>query len=151
MTLFCERTVGPERAGKSGAVPDRLPFVANARHALSLDRPPRACRPGKRFPEQLSGRFRGFGNNLLNPLRTIHFALLLCAAVILPGCATLKSALMPTPVACAPKDSPTPPKVTANSLLAKMDDYHLILVIGSERNELITYSAKADAIIKACQ
>jgi len=77
--------------------------------------------------------------------------LLIACCLALSGCATLASALLPTPVRCAPKDSPSPPKITENSLLSKMDDYHLILVIGSERNELITYSAKADAIIKACQ
>ena len=72
-------------------------------------------------------------------------------AINLSGCATLKSVLLPTPVSCAPKDSPSPPKITANSLLAKMDDYHLILVIASERNDLVDYAGKADAIIQACK
>ncbi len=78
-------------------------------------------------------------------------ALLLC--LMLQGCAggMLKEVFFPTPVACAPKNSPTPPKVTSNSLLAKMDDYHTVLIIGAERLELIDYAGKADAIIQACK
>lgn len=69
----------------------------------------------------------------------------------LSGCGTLKEMLLPTPVGCAPKDSPSPPKVTANALLAKMDDYHMALVIAAEREDLKDYAGKADAIIQACK
>lgn len=78
-------------------------------------------------------------------------AIVLCAAMLLPGCATLQSVFFPTPVACAPKDSPSKPKVTSNALLSKMDDYHLILIGFAEREELIIYAAQADAIIQACK
>ena len=74
----------------------------------------------------------------------------LCVLLVLSGCATLKDVLMPTPVRCAPKDSPAPPKITSNSQLARFDNYHLILVIGAERLELIDYAGKASAIIAAC-
>lgn len=77
--------------------------------------------------------------------------LVLCAAMLLPGCATLQSVFLPTPVPCAPKDSPSPPKITSNDLLAKFDDYHLILVIAAERNDLIVYAKAADAVIQACK
>jgi len=78
-------------------------------------------------------------------------ALLLCLA--LQGCASgaLREILFPTPVACAPKDSPAPPKTVSDALLGKMDDYHLVLVIAAERLELIDYAGKADAIISACK
>ncbi len=76
---------------------------------------------------------------------------LLLAAAILSGCGTLASVMLPTPVPCAPKDSPSPPKITSDALLAKMDGYHTILIIASERNELIVYSQAADAIIQACK
>ena len=58
---------------------------------------------------------------------------------------------MPTPVACAPKDAPSKPTTLPDSLLAKMDDYHLILIIQQERLTLIDYAGKADAIIQACK
>ena len=70
---------------------------------------------------------------------------------LLGGCSTLRTALLPTPVPCAPADSPTPPKVISDALLAKMDGYHTILIIASERLELISYAAQADAIIVACK
>ena len=78
-------------------------------------------------------------------------ALLLCLA--LQGCAggALKEILFPTPVACAPKNSPVAPKIISDALLARMDDYHLTLIIAAERLELIDYAGKADAIISACK
>jgi len=78
-------------------------------------------------------------------------ALLLC--LVLQGCAggMLKEVFFPTPVACAPKNSPTPPKVVSDALLAKMDDYHMVLIIAAERLELIDYAGKADAVIQACK
>ena len=71
----------------------------------------------------------------------------------LQGCAggVLKEILFPTPVACAPKNSPSPPKTVSDGLLAKMDDYHLVLIIAAERLELIDYAGKADAVIQACR
>ena len=79
--------------------------------------------------------------------------ILCCAAVTLQGCSALSAitALLPTPVGCAPKDSPSPPPVTQNQELAKLDDYQMILVIGAERNDLIVYAKQADAIIQACR
>lgn len=77
--------------------------------------------------------------------------LILACVLALSGCANLASVFMPTPVACAPKDSPSPPKTVSNDLLSKLDDYHMILVIAEERLELITYAAKADAVIQACK
>lgn len=75
---------------------------------------------------------------------------LLCSMV--GACSSLPGAVnVPVPVHCAPANSPTPPKVSPNGLLAKMDDYHLILIIASERNDLIDYAGKADAIIQACK
>lgn len=90
-------------------------------------------------------------SGIYRPCRT-----LLCAAalsVILSGCAgnMLKDMLFPTPVACAPKDSPVTPKILSNSILSKMDDYHFTLIIAAERLELIDYAGKADAIIQACK
>ena len=78
---------------------------------------------------------------------------ILCTCLLLQGCAggALKEILFPTPVACAPKNSPTPPKVVSDSLLSKMDDFHLTLIIAAERLELIDYSGKAAAIIEACR
>lgn len=73
------------------------------------------------------------------------------AIISLSGCATLQSALLPTPVACAPKDSPAKPQTLPNDLLAKMDDYHLVLVIQYERLVLIDYAGKASAIIESCR
>ena len=71
----------------------------------------------------------------------------------LQGCAgnMFKDVLFPTPVACAPKDAPTPPKTMSKELLAKMDAYHGVLIIGAERLELIDYAGKADAIVQACK
>ena len=80
----------------------------------------------------------------------MKIGLILCCAA-LTGCASLQSVFKPTPVACAPKDSPSPPKISPDALLAKMDDRHLILVIASERLDLIDYAGKADAIISACK
>ena len=76
--------------------------------------------------------------------------LLCCAAVMLQGCATL-SALLPTPTGCAPANSPTLPKITADSALAQMEDRNLILVIASERLDLVAYGRQASAIIEACK
>ena len=72
---------------------------------------------------------------------------------LLQGCAgnMLKEIMFPTPVACAPKDSPVAPKTVSNSVLSKMDDYHTVLVIAAERLELIDYAGKADAVIQACK
>ena len=78
-------------------------------------------------------------------------ALLLACCIALSGCAGLKEALYPTPVRCAPKDSPVAPKTLSNSVLAKLDDYHLLLVIAAERLELIDYAGKASAVIDACK
>ena len=75
----------------------------------------------------------------------------LLLAMLLSGCATLQSVFTPTPVACAPKDAPSKPTTLPNELLAKMDDYHLVLVIAHERLTLIDYAGKADAIIQACR
>lgn len=75
--------------------------------------------------------------------------LILCCAAM-QGCAAV-SALMPTPVACAPKDSPSPPAVTSNADLSALDDRKLVLTIASERLTLIDYAGKADAIISACK
>ena len=82
-------------------------------------------------------------------MRTI--ALLLC--LTLQGCASgaLREIFFPTPTPCAPKNAPTPPKVVSDSLLAKMDDYHMVLIIAAERLELIDYAGKADAVIQACR
>ena len=81
--------------------------------------------------------------------------LILCcaAALLLQGCAAFSAltALLPTPVGCAPKDSPSLPVITTNADLAKLNDYELILVIGAERSELIVYSKQADAIVQACK
>ena len=77
--------------------------------------------------------------------------LVLLCCIAISGCSTLQSILLPTPVPCAPKDSPTPPKITSDTLLAKMDDRHLVLIIASERLDLIDYAGKADAIISACK
>ena len=76
--------------------------------------------------------------------------ILCCAAAMLQGCAAL-SALLPTPVACAPKDSPTLPPITSNADLAKLNDFELILVIAAERSDLIVYAKTADAIVQACK
>ena len=78
-------------------------------------------------------------------------AILIACCIALSGCAGLKEAIFPTPVACAPKDSPVAPKTLSNSVLSKLDDYHLLLVIAAERLELIDYAGKADAIIQACR
>ncbi len=79
-------------------------------------------------------------------------ALILLLCTMAYGCSSLPAAVsVPVAVHCAPANSPTPPKVSPNSLLAKMDDYHLILIIASERNDLVDYAGKAEAIIKACQ
>jgi len=67
------------------------------------------------------------------------------------GCATPPTASMPTPVRCAPADSPSPPATTANADLAKLGDRELVLTIASERLDLIVYSQAADAIIRACK
>lgn len=77
-------------------------------------------------------------------------AAILLIAFALQGCAAL-TALMPTPTPCAPKDSPAKPQTMSNDMLRKMDDYHLILIIGEERLRLIDYAGKADAIIQACK
>lgn len=77
--------------------------------------------------------------------------LLIACCIALSGCAGLKEAFFPTPVACAPKDSPVPPKTLSNAILSKLDDYHLLLIIAAERLELIDYSGKADAVIQACK
>lgn len=74
----------------------------------------------------------------------------LLAALLLAGCATT-GADRPTPVACAPKDSPAPPVTTPGPDLAKLDDYKLVLTIAAERLRLIDYAGKADAIITACK
>ncbi len=76
-----------------------------------------------------------------------------CAALCLTaqGCATAPTASMPTPVACAPKDSPSLPATTSNADLAKLDDRKLVLTIASERLDLIDYAGKADAVIQACR
>ena len=80
-------------------------------------------------------------------------AIALLACLALQGCAggMLKEILFPTPVACAPKTSPTPPKIVSDALLSKMDDYHVVLIIAAERLELIDYAGKADAVIQACR
>ena len=75
--------------------------------------------------------------------------LILCCAAMC-GCATAPTASMPTPVRCAPADSPSPPATTANADLAKLDDRQLVLTIASERLDLIDYAGKASAIISAC-
>lgn len=72
-------------------------------------------------------------------------------AAFLTGCTALQTASVPTPVACAPKDSPSPPVTTPNADLGKLDDYKLVLTIASERLSLIDYAGKADAIIQACK
>jgi len=76
-------------------------------------------------------------------------AILCCAAI--SGCATIRDTFFPVATPCAPKDSPSPPKTTPNALLAKFDDYHMVLVIAAERNDLIDYAGKASAIIEACR
>ena len=80
----------------------------------------------------------------------MKFLLILCC-IAMQGCAAISSALLPTPVRCAPKDAPAKPQTLPDSLLAKMDDYHLALLIQHERLVLIDYAGKADAIIQACR
>lgn len=77
--------------------------------------------------------------------------LLVLCCIALYGCETMQKAFMPTPVRCAPKETPTPPKITSKVLLDKMDDYHYVLIVGAERLELISYAAQAAPIIQACQ
>lgn len=78
--------------------------------------------------------------------------LLLCT--MLAGCGTIlpKVVNVPVPVPCVPaKSAPVLPKITPDKLLAKLDDRHLILIIGAERLDLISYSQAADAVISACR
>ena len=90
---------------------------------------------------------------VVHGLPTGHYPRILCLAAILAlsGCAQAPTASMPTPVACAPKNAPSPPTTTANADLAKLDDRQLVLTIASERLDLIDYAGKADAIIQACR
>ena len=76
--------------------------------------------------------------------------MILCCAAI-AGCATAPTASMPTPVRCAPDNSPTVPAFTEKADLAKLDDRTLVLTIASERLDLIDYAGKADAVIQACK
>lgn len=89
---------------------------------------------------------------VLAPSRMASNAITSCfIAAILSGCATAPTASAPTPVACAPKDSPTVPATTQNAELAKLDDYKLVLTIAADRLSLIDYAGKADAVIQACR
>ncbi len=98
-----------------------------------------ACKPGL------------LRDSLIRRQRTGMFASTTLVICILAGCATAPTASMPTPVRCAPPDSPSPPAITAKADLAKLDDRALVLTIASERLDLIDYAGKADAVIQACR
>ena len=154
MTLFREWTVGPKGARKAGAVSDSLPFVAHTCHALSLYRPPWACRPRKRFSEQFLGRFRGFGNYLFYPFRSFH-AHLLCCAALLAGCTTAPTVpevvRVPVPISCIQGEPPAKPETASEAEILAMDEFAATISVWTERLMLKSYALRAEAVILGCR
>ena len=80
---------------------------------------------------------------------------ILCCMAALAGCAQ-EPALptvtkVPVPVPClSAAQVPALPAVKGNAELAALPDEGLVLEIAAERLELIGYSLKADAVIRAC-
>lgn len=76
----------------------------------------------------------------------------LLAAAILSGCATSPTtAMIPVAASCVPADAPSRPAVSDNAALKALGDEQLVLTIASERLDLISWSAQAEAIISACR
>lgn len=154
MRLFLKRAVCPEGTAKPGAVADGLAFIAGAAQTHSLDRLAGASRAGKRFRQRVLDRFWGIGNHDFYAFKTKHGHLLCCTA-ILAGCATTelpKVTQVPVPVPCLEaKDAPTLPATKTKVELQALADEALVLTIAAERNDLIVYGAKADAVIRACR
>lgn len=77
-------------------------------------------------------------------------ALLLACLTV--GCATPPpTAEIPVAVSCVPPGAPDRPAVSSNPELRAMTDERLVLTIAAERLDLISYSAQADAVIRACR
>lgn len=77
------------------------------------------------------------------------------ALALLSGCSSLpelpKTTSVPVAVSCIPKLAPSLPAVKSKAELAALADEALVLTIAAERNDLLAYGQKADAVIKACR
>jgi len=121
--------------------------------ACQLDSPLHQTRPGGlRDADAFRRRtaHQAYWTGVLRYLPSVAKVCSMILFVILAGCATT-TAIAPTPVACAPKDSPIVPATSTNAALAALDDYRLILTIAAERLSLLDYAGKADAVIQACR
>jgi hypothetical protein len=59
--------------------------------------------------------------------------------------------LVPVATTCVPSTTPALPPTLAESELAALSDYALVLRIAAERLELLAYSKQAEAVISACR
>ena len=93
------------------------------------------------------------GSPLLKADRAAFPIGLVTAVAILSGCASTLPATVsvPVPISCIPANAPSLPKITPNAELQAMPDKALVLTIAAEREDLISYSLQADAVIRACR
>ena len=69
---------------------------------------------------------------------------------MLSGCATAPTASIPIPVSCLKSDPPAMPQTLTEAEILSMSDYSATLQTYTERLLLKAYSAKADALLRAC-
>jgi hypothetical protein len=81
--------------------------------------------------------------------------ILICASLICllaSGCASLPTTVrVPVATTCVPSTTPALPPTLAESELAALSDYALVLRIAAERLELLAYSKQAEIVISGCR
>jgi hypothetical protein len=73
--------------------------------------------------------------------------------LLLSSCASSlpERTLVPVATTCVPSTTPALPPTLAESELAALSDYALVLRIAAERLELLAYSKQAEIVISGCR